>query len=51
MVSQVELQQPTVENNRALISLDEKLIPNYNSPEEIKTRAESAENFKKIFGP
>lgn len=39
-----------IEDNRALISLDEKLIPNYNSPEEIKKRAESAENFKKIFG-
>lgn len=39
-----------LEDNRALISLDEKLIPNYNSPEEAQKRAESTENFKKIFG-
>lgn len=39
-----------LENNRALISLDEKLIPNYNSPEEIEKRKVSTENFKKIFG-
>ncbi|TSC82105.1 MAG: dinucleotide-utilizing protein [Parcubacteria group bacterium Gr01-1014_20] len=39
-----------LENNRALISLDEKLIPSYNSPEEIKNRKQSTENFKKIFG-
>ena len=39
-----------IESNRAQISLDEKLTPNYNSPEEIKKRAESTENFKKIFG-
>jgi len=44
------LNNQPLENSRALISLDEKLIPSYNSPEEIKTRAESAENFKKIFG-
>lgn len=39
-----------LENNRALISLDEKLIPNYNSPEEVESRKQSTENFKKIFG-
>lgn len=38
-----------IENNRALISLDEKLTPNYNSSEEIEKRREIAENFKKIF--
>lgn len=38
-----------IENNRALISLDEKLVPNYNSPEEIEKRREIADNFKKIF--
>ena len=38
-----------LENNRALISLDEKLVPNYNSAEEIEKRAKIAENFRKIF--
>lgn len=44
------LNSQPIEENRALISLDEKLIPNYNSPEEIQNRAESTEKFKKIFG-
>jgi len=44
------LNDQPIENNRALISLDEKLVPNYNSPEEIQKRAESTEKFKKIFG-
>ncbi len=39
-----------IENNRALISLDEKLVPGYNSPEEIQKRTESIEKFKSIFG-
>ena len=38
-----------IENNRALISLDEKLIPHYNTLEEIKKREKIAENFKKMF--
>ncbi|KKR47716.1 MAG: UBA/THIF-type NAD/FAD binding fold protein [Parcubacteria group bacterium GW2011_GWA1_40_21] len=38
-----------LENNRALISLDEKLVPNYNSLEEVEKRGKIAENFKKIF--
>ena len=44
------LNDQPVEENRALISLDEKLIPNYNSPEEKKERSESVVKFKKIFG-
>lgn len=39
-----------LKNNRALISLDEKLIPNYDSPSEKKKRTEAAEEFKKMFG-
>jgi len=39
-----------IEENRALISLDKKLIPNYNSPEEQKGRSESIDKFNKIFG-
>ncbi|MBI3589400.1 MAG: hypothetical protein HY093_03245 [Candidatus Liptonbacteria bacterium] len=39
-----------LEENCALISLDEKLIPNYHSPEEEKGRKESIESFKKVFG-
>lgn len=39
-----------LEGNRSLISLDEKLIPNYNSKKEIVKRQKSAEEFKKIFG-
>jgi hypothetical protein len=39
-----------LENNRALISLDEKLIPNYSSEEETKRRANAADTFRKIFG-
>lgn len=38
-----------IENNRALISLDEKLVPNYNSVEQIEKRRQIADNFKKIF--
>jgi molybdopterin/thiamine biosynthesis adenylyltransferase len=39
-----------VERNRALVSLDEKLIPGYNSPKANRGRAKSASDFKKIFG-
>ena len=39
-----------LEMNRALVSLDEKLIPNYHSPEAAGKRTEAAESFKKIFG-
>ncbi|GEM_PF-6163632 len=37
------------ENERALISLDEKLDPIYNTVEEKKKRADAAGEFKKIF--
>ena len=43
------LNKESLENNRAIISLDEKLIPNYNSIEEIEKRKNLAENFRKIF--
>jgi len=39
-----------VENNRALISLDEKLIPQYSSAEEIAKRTQAADIFRKVFG-
>ncbi|MBI3589393.1 MAG: ThiF family adenylyltransferase [Candidatus Liptonbacteria bacterium] len=39
-----------IEENRALISLDEKLIPSYNSPIQKKKRLQSATAFRKIFG-
>lgn len=38
-----------LENNRSLLSLDEKLVPDYNSKKEIEKRKRSAEEFKKIF--
>jgi hypothetical protein len=44
------LNNQPVENNRALISLDEKLIPNYFSPEETKKREDAASVFKETFG-
>lgn len=43
------LNNQPIENNRALISLDEKLVPNYNSSEEVEKRRKIADNFKKIF--
>lgn len=43
------LNNQPLENDRALISLDEKLVPNYNSAEEIKKRNKIADDFKKIF--
>ena len=39
-----------IENNRALISLDEKLIPGYNNDTEIDRRNKASLSFKKIFG-
>jgi molybdopterin/thiamine biosynthesis adenylyltransferase len=39
-----------IENNRALISLDEKLIPEYNSNAEKDKRNKTSLAFKKIFG-
>lgn len=39
-----------LENNRALISLDEKLIPQYSSEEEAKKRSAAADTFRKVFG-
>jgi hypothetical protein len=39
-----------IEMNRSLLSLDEKLIPNYNAPEEQAKRAAIADGFRKIFG-
>lgn len=39
-----------LESNRALIVLDEKLEPNYNSEQERNRRTAVADNFRKIFG-
>jgi hypothetical protein len=39
-----------LESNRALIILDEKLEPNYNSDQEKNRRGAVADNFRKIFG-
>ena len=39
-----------VEPNRALLSLDEKLTPGYNSPAQRRRRAKVAAAFRKIFG-
>ena len=39
-----------LENNRALINIDEHFIPNYNEASETEKREEAAETFKKIFG-
>lgn len=44
------LNKQPLESNRALISLDEKLIPNYNSPGQTARRAKIASDFRKIFG-
>ncbi len=43
------LNNQPLELNRAIISLDEKLIPNYNSKEEVANRNKVSEAFKKIF--
>lgn len=39
-----------LESNRSLVSLDEKLIPDYNSPEAKKQRDDIADSFRKMFG-
>ncbi len=39
-----------IESNRALVSLDEKLIPDYNSPAAVKERTDIADSFRKMFG-
>lgn len=44
------LNNQPIESNRAIISLDEKLTPEYNSTEEIEKRNKASEEFKKIFG-
>lgn len=44
------LNKQPLEPNRALISLDEKLIPDYNSEEQVQKRTKIADDFKKIFG-
>lgn len=44
------LNKQPLEDNRAIISLDEKLIPSYNHPSEIEKRNKISEDFKKIFG-
>jgi molybdopterin/thiamine biosynthesis adenylyltransferase len=41
--------QPVIDN-RAIVSLDEKLVPNYNSAAEEKKRVKTANEFRKIFG-
>jgi hypothetical protein len=40
----------SLESNRALVQLDEKLIPNYNSPESAQKREEIAASFRAMFG-
>jgi len=44
------LNNQPLEHNRAIISLDEKLIPNYNSKREKNKRTQIGKNFKKMFG-
>jgi hypothetical protein len=39
-----------LESNRALISLDEKLVPRYNSARSKRSRAKTARAFAKSFG-
>ncbi|MFA5954337.1 MAG: ThiF family adenylyltransferase [Patescibacteria group bacterium] len=48
-VRKIIIDEP-LEDNRALISLDEKLIPTYNSEAEQAKRASVAATFRKIFG-
>ncbi len=40
----------SLENDRALISLDEKLIPDYHSPAAIAERSAIADSFRTMFG-
>ena len=44
------LNNQPIEKNRALISLDEKLIPGYNSPAQKNKRQKISNGFKKMFG-
>ena len=44
------LNDQPLENNRALISIDEKLVPDYLGKEQIKFRADKAKEFKKNMG-
>ena len=44
------LNKQPLERIRSLISLDEKLIPRYNSPLMKKKRKRITQSFKKIFG-
>ena len=44
------LNKQPLETNRALISMDEKLVPDFNSPEQVEKRHQLSESFKKIFG-
>lgn len=39
-----------LEDNRALISLDEKLLPDYHSSQAVANRKRTADEFRKIFG-
>ena len=39
-----------LEDSRALVSLDEKLVPEYGSPQHVTRRAGATDSFKKIFG-
>ncbi len=39
-----------LETSRALVSLDEKLVPGYESHEQVTHRAEATNSFRKIFG-
>ena len=43
------LNKQPLESNRALVSLDEKLIPGYDSASEKKKRDQAAQVFRKIF--
>lgn len=49
VVRRIVNDQPVLDD-RAIISLDEKLIPNWESEEEKKKRDNTAEYFKKVFG-
>ncbi|MEK7630947.1 MAG: ThiF family adenylyltransferase [Patescibacteria group bacterium] len=44
------LNNQPLENNRAIVSLDAPLEPNYNTPEATEKRVEVADGFRKIFG-
>jgi hypothetical protein len=44
------LNRQPLESNRASVSLDEKLVPDYDSPAQRKRRKKVADGFRKIFG-